>query len=477
MYCGSIFRPRQAGVVGRLALSALFGLLAIPGCDDDGSGGTTVTVRGTITNSAGSQKILGGQGTVSSAASVTGHAVAADGSLTLLAQADVSPTGSYEIEVPAEVTALVLQCRDEAGDTLASVIVEATGTAGGQVDASPMDTETSVEAEVYRAMIAAGLAASSIDVIDLRARIDEDTAGAVRAALEATGDAEAEIQALAEACAAAQAAEIQSYARAWVTTSQQALFAAELGAAQTLNTALHAGESADAAYQTFWTDLAAAAESVGCTTEDQAHAESAAGLSFRLTVDGRLLGTGDAADAVVDAALCSAADLEARTSARAIETAFAAADATADIAAAARDATATLLADVAATADAGAAAQAYEDFSAALIGDTSVTGSILGDQLQVNAGTAVAVDTAIAAATAAAENLDTAARTAVTTALEASTFADPGDIARAAVTTWSNYRAAVDTAVADNPLVFADQAELSSAVMLEANGSFRASSR
>lgn len=453
------------------------GLMACSGGEDDDDGGNPdmqASVRGSVSNEDGSQKSFGGAGTVEAASMVQAYTVANGGDLELLAEAAIEADGSFDIEVPAEQMRVVLQAVDGSAQVVASTLLEASGAAGGTVETAPMNSETSVEAEVFLAMVAQGVAVVDANIIDLRTRIDEGVALAVRSAFEA-GEAGAEIAALAEATATAQAAEIQAYAEAGVSTSQSALFMAELQASMALSAALYQGQQLEAAYDQFFADLMAAAESVGADAEAQSEAEASASVSFRLVVDGRLQGMGAEAEAVADAAVRAAAELEAMASAAATEAVLQAGSATADILSSAQTAGADLNTQVSAAATAEAAAMAYADFSAELIGEATVEGSILGNHLGLDAAGALAADVTIMAAWMAAAQFDATVETSVSAALQASGVVDPQMTAQAVVDAWTTYRSAVETAVADNAAVFGSAPDLSASIVVQATGSFSAS--
>lgn len=452
-----------------VALSAI--LAATWACSSDTTDGAMV--RGTVTDSDGTQKSLfGGQGTVASAASVRAGTVGNTGELEILAQAEIAADGSYEIVLPPDATHVVLQAMDGSEKVVASALLEASGSLGSVVFATPMDTESSVEAEVYLAMMSR-VGTAEIDMIDVRARIDEATAMAVRAAAQA-GDAAAEIEALAQAILAAQAAEIRAYAGAGVTITQEALFEAELQAAQALSTALHQGQDAITAYAAFFEALASAAESLGAGAEAGSSAEASASLSFRLVLDGLLESAGAEAQAVAQAALVHAATLEAEASARAVEAILVAGNAASEIQAQAESASATLVAEVSVATTIQAAVEAHADFAATLIGETSVTGSVLGQYLQVDAAGAVGVDAAIDAAWAASASFEASAKATVEAALATGSAVDIGAVTQALVNAWLEFRAAVQSAVDASPDVFGSQPELGATLIIEATGSFRA---
>ena len=470
---GNVLRNSHVGRIALISSILALALIACGGEDDGGDPTVSVTVRGSVSNDDGSQKSFGGAGTVEAAAVVNAYAVQNGGALELLAEASVQADGSFEIMMPAEQTRVVLQAADASSEVVASALLEATGAAGGTIESTPMDSESSVEAEVFLAMLAHGVALADANIVDVRARIDEDIAVAVRAAYEA-GDAAEEIAALAEAIATAQAAEIRAYADAGVNTSQSALFAAQVQASMALSAALYQGQNLETAYQQFFSALVAAAESIGADSEAQSQAEASASVSFRLVVEGRLQGMGAEAEAVADAAVRAAAELEAMAATAATQAALEAGGATADILASAQSAGAELSGQVSAAATAEAAGMAYADFSAALIGEASMEGSILGNHLQLDAAAALAAEVTVTAAWVAAAEFDAAAEAGVSAALQASEMIDPEAAAQAVVGAWAAYRQAVESAVGDNAAVFSDAA-LSSSIMIQATGSFRAS--
>ena len=244
------------------------------------------------------------------------YAVGDGGALELLAEADIQASGRYSLEVPSGMEEVILQAVDAEGEVIAAAILESSGAAGETVTSTPMTTESSVEAMVYIEMIAQGASAAEANAIDLRARLDRDTAAAVKATMDAQGDFEADIRALAQATIAAQRAEIQAYQQAGVTTTQEALFDAELAASQSLSAALDAESDTRAAYTSFFTELRAAAESAGADAEQQGRAETSASASFRLSLEAQL-DAGAASSEVTDAGVRSAAALEAKAQAEA----------------------------------------------------------------------------------------------------------------------------------------------------------------
>lgn len=441
-----------------------------------GETGDTSTLKGRVSDGGGSQaqglRILsgsfGGSGSVSAAVKVRVGQLKADGSLSVVAEAAVQSGGSYVVAVPAGQKRLVAECLDVSGNVVASAIVEATGAIGETVTVTPMDTESSVEAAVMAKMAAAGVALEEINAIDLRERINLGVAAAVKAA----ADSEVKIKALAEAIAAAQIAKIKGYASVGVTTTQSALFEAELQAAKKLDAALDAAGSTqasiDQAYATFHGDLHASLMKLDASVKKHARAESISSVAFRAVVKARLSASGDA---VADASLRAAASAEARVSAAVVESILVAGSASADVSAAARTASTTLLGQISAAASASAAVAAFASWNAALSGSGTVTGTVLGNYLGVNVATATALQVSVSAVAAAAVTLDATLRTA-STAIGATAALDFNVIAQSVVTAYTAFQATVDLQAAALAS-FGTKVQTSLDVMATASGSFR----
>ncbi|HRI53551.1 MAG TPA: hypothetical protein PLW65_25580, partial [Pseudomonadota bacterium] len=282
-------------------------------------GGTSgmATLKGRVSDGAGSQPqslrilsgSLGGSGSASAVVKVRVSQLNANGTLSVMAEAQVKVDGRYELAVPPGQKRLICEGLDAAGNVMVSAIVETTGSAGQTMTVTPMDTESSVEAAVLTKMAASGVAVAECNAVDLRERINQNVAVAVKAA----ADADAKIKALAEATAAAQRAQVMAYASVGVTTSQSALFDAQLEAAVKLNAALDASAAAataDKAYADFAADLNAMAKTLDASAKKHARAAACASVAFRATVQARLQ-AGGTADVVADAALRAAASVEA----------------------------------------------------------------------------------------------------------------------------------------------------------------------
>ncbi|WP_257460127.1 hypothetical protein [Archangium lipolyticum] len=374
--------------------------------------GNTVQVKGRVTDGEGTQPQglvsgalpLGGSGTVAAATQVRASTVGPDGTLTVVAEGKLEAQGQYTLDVPAGEEHLVLQAVDASGQVVASALLEATAE-GQDAVAPPMDTESSLEAEVFAQIMADKPQAETVDLVDVRARINARMAAAAREGASTSETFRSRVKALADAVRAAQQAELEMYAQAGAQTTQTALFHEELAAAAALNVALDAGGAVEQAYDRFHADLRAAAEKLGAKVEQQAQSERAAGASFRATLKARL--SAEDAKPLVDAAARASAGLEAQASGAALSALLAAANAADDVKQQAVTASTTLRTQVRASTSAALAAQAFAGFGASVAGTTDVQASVLGRYLGVTATNQLAVSAAVRASAAAAATLDT----------------------------------------------------------------------
>ncbi len=439
------------------------------GCGGGSSGGSAV-LKGRVSDSSGSQpQTLGGSGSVSASAKVRVSRIKGDGSLEVMAEAQVQASGRYEIAVPSGEKRLIAESLDASGNVVASAIVESTGS-GGAMTVTPMDSESSIEAAVLAKMAASGVAVADCNAIDLRARINVKVAEAVKA----SADAELRIKALAESIAAAQSAKVKAYASVGLTTTQSALYDAQLAAAVKLNAALDAAASAaasDKAYADFNTDADAALMAMDSSGKKHARAESCASVAFRASVKARLMAGGQM-DPVADASLRAAASLEGRAAANAVASILAAGSAASANTTAAANAAAMLSAQLAASASASASASAFASWRTSLTGSGSVSGSVVGDFLGVNLLTAAVAQTAVTATTAAASVLDTTLDTATKVLVTGTGVIDFNGLAQTVVTAYSTFQTAVDLQ-ATLLAPFGAKAQLGLDVMATANGALR----
>lgn len=445
------------------------------GGEDGGMTSNMSTIKGRVSDNNGSQpqslKILsgkfGGAGSISAATKVRVSRLKTDGTLDSLAEATVTTGGRYELAAPAGQKRLIVESVDVSGTVLASAIVEISGEVGQAVTVAPLDTETSVEAAVLARMAASGVALAELNAIDLRERINLNVAVAVSAAT----DADVKIKALAEAVLAAQSAKVKAYAAAGITTSQSALFDAQLAAAKKLDIALDAAVNASAmnqAYVDFHTELDAGLMALDASLKKHARAESVASVAFRAMVKARLSVAGDA---VADASLRAAAALEARISAAAVASILTSAQASAQATTAAATAATTLRAQMTASASATASAMAFGAWSTSLNGGATITGSVLGNYLEVTAANAATVQAAVTATTMATAALDLSLK-ATASMISATGTLDYNVLAQSIVTAYSAYQTAIDMQLTAL-VAFGAKAQTALDVMATVSGSFR----
>ena len=436
-----------------------------------------VTLKGRVSHPPDSQlKTLGGAAAIDAVAALA-YQVLPGGTLVLIGEGAVQSDGSYQMSLPAGLTAVVIQAVDAAGAVVASALLETTGNGNGTTTCTPMDSESSVEAEVYLAILGAGIPAETIDIIDIRIRIDDELASAVQAIFASQGDAEYEIGALAEAIAAAQATELQVLDGAGIATTQSALFMAEMQASVLLSHALHTGEDPQAAYEVFFASIAEAIAIIGVDSETQYDCATTSSAAFLTVLYERLNVIGARADTLLDAASCAAAGLVAHALAVVLNVLFVVEGAVDVVLVALADALAQLRADLATATTSEAAAAAFAALSAALVGENSVSGSILDTHLQWPLTTEALADTALLTALTAGNELGDALSLGVIATLTSSEgFADPILIAEAVTSTCATHQSVIDTAVDLNQITFGNDTGLIKTLLGIATGGFHMTS-
>lgn len=455
--------------------ASMFLALLLTACamETGGGGGEDTNVRGRVTDSGGAQlRSFGGEGTVAATSRVRASAVAADGSLDLLAEADVTADGRYEIAVPASDGPVVLQATSADGEVRAAALLESTAQGAGELVVTPMDSESSLEAAVWAEMIRLD-GSLEHDPVDLRARIDSSTAVAVQVASDAGADAELAVTALAEATLAAQRTELEAYADAGVEVGARDLFEASLEASRRLSADLDRGADAGASYEAFFAGLADARASLGVEPRVEGRAQAAASASFRAALRARLDGDGALAPAM-NAAILNAAALEARGHEAAIDAilrAGAASDATLESGA---SAAAQLRERLRTAATVEAAARAYAELGADLRGDAELTGSLLGQYLEADASAQIAVEATIAASAEATATLDAELDAAIEAARSGNGGLEPGALARGVADAYATQAATLEAEQAALATAL-DETRARAAIdlLVVADGSFR----
>ncbi|HEY8209688.1 MAG TPA: hypothetical protein VIG99_19510 [Myxococcaceae bacterium] len=452
-------------------LSAIAVAASLAGCDQYS------TLRGKVSDQQGTQQQglsdtggLGGSGTVSAATEVRLMQIGTDGTLSKIQYSDtvkLSASGEYSIRFPGGERILI-QALDAQGNVVASGMYENVQPSGLTYVAAPLDTESSVEASVLVQMIRRGSTPAQANSVDVRARINSQVAAAVKA----SSDPDAKVQALAEAIISAQRTQDESYEQAGLTVDHEALFAAEQSAAANLGVKLDHGDNATETYGLFFSELLAARAAAGISEQQQAKAETCGSSAFRATLAARLQATA-ATDPVIDASFRQASALEAVASSSAVTAilhAAGAADATVN---AATSAAAVLRAAVTASTSATTSAQAWLAYQSSIQGNGTVQGSILGTYMGVNAGTAITADAALTASTLALVTLNSTLGNTFDTALSATGTVNFTSLGSSVVSAYATYEAAV-RAQSAALAVFGTKATPAIDVMVVTSGSFTA---
>lgn len=456
----------------RLAAAAV--ILLLGSCDKiqqcNGNLDCIVSVlRGEVREETGYQpQSLGGTGSVKASTHVQVGPLQADGSIHVVASAQLSTDGKYTVDkVPVGLKKLIVQALDASGNVTSSAILEASGSASGEVvTATPMDSESSVEAQVMAQMVASGhVSLDEANAVDVRARINANMAAAVKAAVDAGADVNVLVSGLAEAVAAAQRTQLKAYASLGVQVTGAQLFGAQMSASVKLSAALDAGTDAKQAYADFFAGLDAGAATLGLDAKQNARAESCASAAMRATVRARL---GVSASAVADASARAAGSLEARTSLIATHAILAAGLAAQTIVDAATNAGNTLRASISSAADATAEVAAYVAFTAAISGSADVSGSVIGQYLAVDVTTKTSAQTTVNVAAQASATLDTTLSTVVST----TGSIDVDAIANAVVMAYTTFATTID-AQASTLVSFGAKAQPTLDLLIVVDGSFR----
>lgn len=225
-------------------------LVAACGSPDDttgpGNGQNDATISGRVEQPAASGA-AGAAVVAADASTVAAASVAADGSLTVLAEADVQADGTFRIEnVATGRSDLVVLARSEADVELGRVLIHETTRAGTEIVVAPVNAETSVEGRAWARLRVLGQqdAAENTGELALLVRMDEAVAASVMgsdAQIDAVADAYAGAQAWLDATVSATGSSLDADTRAELT--------AELAADYAL--ARDAGASIEAAHEAF----------------------------------------------------------------------------------------------------------------------------------------------------------------------------------------------------------------------------------
>lgn len=396
---------------------------------------------------------------ITDAVGVQALRVEADGTQTLLTEAELGEDGNYLLEVPHDELRLVVSAVDTDGASVAAAVLGGTGAAGGELTAPPLDKETTLEAGLFVAIVGAGTPPEEVDVLDLRLRVD----AAVADGVAAEGDPDAAVTTLALALASAQATLVAGYhGIADPDLSAASLLTAEIEAGVAYDASLDAGDDPDDAASALLDALIEARAELGVGEERAWESETLAGVALRLVTKSGLRGT-EAGDAV----LVASGPIEARLTANYLgEIADDVGDSGASDAASA--AVESLEDDTWGAEDASSTGRAWDDFRAAVIGpsesDTVLTGA-LGE-------TDAAAATSLArAALTAGDTLDDTAGLAVASSLDAP--AAPVAVSEAVRGVWDAYLTEIDTAVTAT-LPDATDTENTTSVLVLGAGCFRA---
>lgn len=218
------------------------------------------------------------------AATVVIGRFARDGDLRIFVRGDVGTDARFRVNsVPAGLTRLVAEVRDESGAAIGRSIIHIGPDEGEVVPVAAINGETTAEANVLGALVAGGEPAQQFATPDLAAKLEFSSDGEARSAAVS----EAEIEALAAAFRAAQAAFLQTFRRLGINVDVRFLQLAGADAALLFAAQRDEGVEERQAEQTFLAALAEGYEEAGLDFEAQAIAGSAAAAAaVAATADG-----------------------------------------------------------------------------------------------------------------------------------------------------------------------------------------------
>lgn len=243
--------------------------LTLLACNPDTSDPDRVVIQGSITDTQGAQSRFAGTGSVEAAASVQAKIRTDDGSWIPIGTVPIEANGRYSVAASVLPYEFVrIDAADTSGAVIGSVMVEP---GEGDRIATPISTETSIEAAMYDTVGADGTLWA-----DIRARIDADAAE-----LLAESDTREEQMAdMADALVAGASARVRAWQEAGLDVAT--LDQARLDAAARLSTELDAGTGG---YPAYLESLAQAELSSGATEEEMVQTHASASIAFRSTLE------------------------------------------------------------------------------------------------------------------------------------------------------------------------------------------------
>lgn len=391
-------------------------------------------------------------------------AVLDGGELETLAVAQVAADGSWSAAVEPDRERIVVL-----GTTGAEVthraLVASTGEANDVVFCPPLTSETDLEAKVFMEVVADGRPVDETDPVDVRARIDDVTASVFSGL-----DASAKVDALAEMAAAVDAAqqtETDGAAAFGLVIDQEDRFMATIDAAQHLDARLYSGDDRDAADADFQVLVDEALRAEGIDSSLRSRLGAWSGSAWRLA-----LNAGSASPLLVDAATVASAEMEARWTVDAVVDAALRADADSDTLALVNGTCDALVVSVNDAGDAQAAADAFAEFEAAMVGTSAPFDSVVAQVEGLDPLEIAGASSAFVAAAQAAVDLESALAASAEAAARGGSELDASALSMGCVDAWTTYRDTLDTLVATTDAF--EQTEATTELVVEATGSFRA---
>lgn len=378
---------------------------------------------------------LAGSGTLATAVTAQVVTIEEDGTTTVNGSAAISADGTFAVDAEGMTRTFVVQLLDAEGELAGSAVVTAEATGHDDIDAGTIDSETTVEGQVWTDVVtSAGF--DTVVSSEVRARIDAETAVAAQAWFDAHAEADDAFSALASATVSASLARKDQAASEGVTSGARAQ--ADLrGALDGVEDEADLAAALDAAF-----------EAQGVEADDRSVVTARAEATFRAALAASLDGSDSTGHDVLDAANLASGQIEvwghadawAQLASDATVNATLAAELQADLRAAAEDAESTDTLTVELDATVQASVQVLID---------GLLESDSGIDLGALVGLDGETDTEVASEAIVDWSADLRAELQASLQATAEAHGDAQDAADATAEAWASVEASVDAALAD----------------------------
>ncbi|TVP56007.1 MAG: hypothetical protein EA351_09345 [Gemmatimonadales bacterium] len=258
-----------------MAIALAGAVLALPACDSDPSGSNgdrSSVLVGTVEGGEAGGMMAAGQGATQASVASAGT-LRGDGSLDILAEAQVSADGSFRIEgVPAGRAGLVVRAESDSGEEVGRVIVHQETIAEAETSVAPINASSSLHAQVVLAIHGGNPHPAASAEVGLRMMTSSEAASTM---------AQGQVSALASAVASAQSTKAAVLASVGSELDAAARAELVLAAMVDLEQNLSAGAQFQSAHRAFVEGTISTLIDAGVDARSLAAAEAAAATSIQ----------------------------------------------------------------------------------------------------------------------------------------------------------------------------------------------------